>query len=355
MTVHLAPRDAAGRRVTLRLGRASGVLRPRAVVVCLALGLLTFAAFCLAIATGDYPVTLSLVLRELFGVTDYDTWIVINEIRLPRALTAVGVGATFGLSGAIFQTITRNPLAAPDIIGITEGATVFVVGGVVFGVGAGLGMQGLALVGALGTAAVIYLLARQRGSTGYRIILIGIGVSAVCLAVTDYLLSRSEIWEAQALMGWLVGNLNLRGWEHARPVLIALAVLGPAALVAHRWMALLQLGDDVATGLGVPANRARFTLLLVGVGLAAVGTAAAGPILFVALVSPQIAQRLVRRATPPLVASALTGAATVLLADVIAQRLLDGVNLPVGVITGVLGAPCLIWLLVRANRTGSGG
>ena len=343
-------------RVSVRLPYGvSGVLRPRAVAVGAVLVALTFGAFCVAVATGDYPVSLSQVLRELVSTTDYQTWIVINEIRLPRALTGMLVGAALAMSGAIFQTVTRNPLAAPDIIGITEGASAFVVAGIVLGFGAGIGTQTLGLTGALLCALVIYLLSWRQGTTGYRMILVGIGVSAICLSLTDYLLTRAQIYDAQTAMGWLVGNLNGRGWEHAQPLMITLAVLVPAALAANRWMRLLHLGQDVSTGLGVPVQRARLILLLIAVGLAAFATAAAGPVLFVALVAPQIAQRLVRQAAPPLIASALTGGFIVLVSDVIAQRLLGDTTLPVGVVTGVLGAPCLLLLLARTNRSGSGG
>jgi len=344
------------RRITVRLPfGVSGLVHPRAVAAAAALAALASAGLCLAIATGDYPIGLGLVWRELVGTTDYTTWIVVNEIRLPRALTGLLAGAAFGMSGALLQTLTRNPLASPDVIGITEGAAAFVVAGIVLGLGPGLGTQTLGLLGGLAAAALIYLLAWRRGTTGYRIILVGIGVGAVCLALTDYLLTRAEIYEAQQAMGWLVGNLNGRGWEHARPLLLALAVGGPAALLAGRWLRLLHLGPDLATALGVPVRRAQLVVLLVAVGLAGFATAAAGPVLFVGLVAPQIAQRLVAQPAPPLVGSALAGACVVLGSDVVAQRLIAGTQLPVGVVTGALGAPCLLWLLARTNRAGRGG
>jgi iron complex transport system permease protein len=241
------------------------------------------------------------------------------------------------------------------MIGITQGAGTAVVAGIVLGWGSGLGTQTLGLLGALLSALLVYALAWKRGTTGYRIVLVGIGVSWICTSATDYLVARGGQFEAQAALGWLVGNLNGRTWEHVTPLAIALALLAPAALLQSRWLRTLQLGDEVATGLGTPVQRARFALLLIGVGLVAFGVAGAGPIAFVALAAPQIAQRLTRAAWPPLVASALTGALVVLAADLIARQLISGTELPVGVVTGVLGAPFLLWLLIRVNRAGSGG
>ncbi|MBC6461248.1 FecCD family ABC transporter permease [Actinomadura sp. HBU206391] len=344
-------------RTAVRVTRppVSGLLRPRLLVVCLLLAAATFAVFCFGIATGDYPLALSDVVPALWGSGDGGTLLIIQELRLPRALTGLLVGAAFGVSGALFQTMTRNPLASPDMIGITAGAGTAVVAGLVLGFGTGIGTQTLGLSGALITALLIYVLAWKRGTTGYRIILVGIGVSWLFTSTTEYLIARARLYEAQQALGWLFGDLGNRNWGHVRPLALTMAVLLPAALLLSRWTRTLQLGDEVAVGLGIPVQRARLALLLTGVGLVAFGTAAAGPIAFVALVAPQIALRLARTAWPPLTASALTGALIVLVSDLIGRRLITDMELPVGVVTGVLGAPFLLWLLARANRTGSGG
>lgn len=219
----------------------------------------------------------------------------------------------------------------------------------------GLGTQALGLLGALTSALLVYGLAWRRGTTGYRIILVGIGVSWVCLSATDFLLARGGRFQAQAALGWLVGNLNGRDWQQATPLAYALVVLVPAALLIGRLMRTLQLGDDVAKGLGTRVQAVRLTVLLTGVGLVAFATAAAGPVAFVALAAPQIAQRLCRTAWPPPLAAGLTGALVVLASDVLARELIPGTELPVGIVTGVLGAPVLLWLLIRVNRAGSGG
>lgn len=342
-------------RFRLSTPPVSGVLRPRLLISCLALAVVALFLFCLGMTLGDYPLGVGEVLAALASRGDYYDQVVVYDWRMPRALVGLLVGVAFGMSGALFQTITRNPLASPDVIGITAGATTAVVGGVVLGIGAGLGTQTLGLVGGLLAALVIYLLAWQRGTTGYRIILVGIGVSWMCTSATGYLLARAKLHEAQAVVGWMVGNLNNVTWSQATPLVVSMAVLVPIAVVLSRWLPTLSLGDEVAIGLGTPVQTARLVLMLTGVGLVAFGTAAAGPVAFVALAAPQIARRLAGRPTPPLVASACTGAVVVLGSDLLARVLVADTQLPVGVVTGVLGAPFLLWLLARANRAGSGG
>lgn len=333
----------------------SGILRPRLIVVCVALAVAAFLVFCWGISVGDYPIGLTDVMKALAGSGDPGTLLVVRELRLPRAVVGLLVGIAFAVSGALFQTMTRNPLASPDMIGLTAGAGTAVVAGIVLGWDGGLGTQTLGLLGALATALLVYTLAWKRGTTGYRIILVGIGVSWVCTSATDYLVARGGRFQAQAALGWLVGNLNGRGWDQAVPLTVVMALLVPTALVLGRLMRTLQLGDDVAAGLGTRVQPVRFALLLTGVGLVAFGTAAAGPIAFVALAAPQIAQRLAGTAWPPPIASGLTGALVVLAGDLIARELISGTELPVGIVTGVLGAPVLLWLLIRTNRAGSGG
>lgn len=333
----------------------SGFLRPRLITVCAALTIATFLVFCWGISVGDYPIGLTDVMRALIGSGDPGTLLVVRELRLPRAVIGLLVGIAFAVSGALFQTMTRNPLASPDMIGITEGAGTAVVAGIVLGWDGGLGTQTLGLLGALITALLIYTLAWKNGTTGYRIILVGIGVSWICTSATDYLMANGERFQAQASLGWLVGNLNGRTWDQVVPLIVVMALLMPAALILGRLMRTLQLGDDVAAGLGTRVQPVRLALLLTGVGLVAFGTAAAGPIAFVALAAPQIAQRLAHTAWPPPIASGLTGALVVLSGDLVARNLISGMELPVGIVTGVLGAPVLLWLLIRANRAGSGG
>ncbi|MDN3357891.1 iron chelate uptake ABC transporter family permease subunit [Actinomadura sp. DC4] len=333
----------------------SGLLHPRLIAVCLALLAATFAVVCVSLSIGDFSIGLPDVVKALAGTGDPGSTLIVRELRLPRIATGLLVGVAFALSGAIFQTMTRNPMASPDVIGLTEGSSTAVVAAIILGWDGGLGLQTLGLLGALASALAVYALAWRGGTTGYRIILIGIGVSWMCTSTTDWLITRGGEFQAQAALGWLVGNLNGRDWTQTTPLAIALVALVPVALGLGRQVRTLQLGDDVAAGLGIRVQTVRLSLMLTGVGLIAFGTAAAGPIAFVSLMSPQIAQRLARTAHPPPITSAVTGALIVTGSDLIARTLIPGTELPVGIITGVLGAPILLWLLIRANRAGSGG
>jgi iron complex transport system permease protein len=339
-------------RVVVHRARTAG--RARAVAVSLVLAVATAVTFCISISVGDFPIPLTDVVPAVFGFGDPDSDFIIRTLRLPRALTAVLVGGAFGFSGAIFQSLARNPLASPDVIGITSGASASAVFMIVI-LGSSSGMVSIgALIGSLITAAAIYLLAYRRGISSYRLVLVGIGVGAVLQSITSYLLTRAEIYDAQRATVWLTGSLNGRGWEHVRPVAFAMAVLFPAVLYLARPLRALQLGDDTAKGLGVGVERARLALVLVAVTLVAVATASAGPVTFVAFVAGPIAKRLTSSSLT-LVPAALVGALLMLLSDLIARRAFAPTELPVGVVTGVIGAPYLLWLLARANKIGRGG
>ena len=327
----------------------------RVVVVTAALGFAVAAIVSVSVSVGDFPIPLAEVVPAVVGLGGPDSDFIIRTLRLPRALTGALAGAAFGLSGAIFQSLARNPLASPDVIGITAGASAAAVAVIVWGGGSSTVVSIAAIMGSLATAGAIYLLAYRRGVLGYRLVLVGIGVAAALSAFTSYLLTRAEIFDAQRATLWLTGSLNGRSWDHVGPVAAALAVLLPLTVALGRQLRLLELGDDTARGLGARVGASRGGLIAAGVGLAAVATASAGPVAFVALVAPQIARRLVRSGGATLVPSALVGAAVVLLADLAARRAFAPTELPVGVVTGIIGAPYLLWLLARANRVGAGG
>ncbi|MFJ6000416.1 FecCD family ABC transporter permease [Streptomyces sp. NPDC092370] len=350
-----AVRSAGGIVVRLPRTRASWIVRPRSVLVSLLLAAAVAAAFVVELAFGELDLPLTDVVGSLTGGGDSATAMVVHELRLPRALVGLLCGAAFGVAGAVFQTLTRNPLASPDIIGVSAGAGTAATAGLLFGFGSGAGLQTLALTGGLGAAALIYVLAWKSGTTGYRIVLVGIGIAALCTSATSYLLLKAGVYQAQQALMWLTGNLNARDWSHVGPLAVALAALLPCVVLLAPWLAGLQFGDDTAKALGLPVQTARMALLVVGAALVSFATAAAGPIAFVALIAPQIAVRLVGVPGPALLPSALVGSLVVLLGDVAGRQLLPGTELPVGVVTGVLGAPCLLWLLSRSNRIGSGG
>ena len=327
----------------------------RSVLVTLVAIAAAFAVFTWGLAVGDFPLPLHDVLGALFGGAPDDATFIVRSLRLPRGLTALFVGASFGVSGAIFQRLARNPLASPDIIGITSGAAAAAVFVVVVVKGTTAQVTWAALAGSILSAAAVYLLAYKRGVTGYRLVLVGIGVSAVLESVVSYLLTQARIFDAQRATVWLTGSLNGRGWEHVRPVGWALAVVLPLTVVLARHLRVLELGDDTARGLGSRVELVRGSLIVAAVALAAISTASAGPVGFVALVAPQIARRLVRARSVALLPAAAVGALVMVAADLVGRRALAPTELPVGVITAVVGAPYLLLLLARANRIGSGG
>ncbi|WP_312888675.1 FecCD family ABC transporter permease [Nonomuraea rhodomycinica] len=350
-------RTRAGASLPLRVAGLSWRVRPRGVAVTVG-GLLALALLmALNMRLGDLPLGLGDVVRATFDPSVPEHFVVM-ELRLPRALTGALVGAALALSGAIIQSIARNPLASPEILGVTTGASVTVVAGVVMsgsvyggvsGLFSALGIPALALLGGLAGAAIVYALAWRRGLDGYRLVLVGIGVAAVFTNVKFWLLTVGDVNDTGRAMVWISGSLNGRGWEHVVPVGLALAVLVPLTLLGTRSLDALRYGDDTVTALGVRVNLSRALMLLAAVLLAAVATASAGPIAFVALASPQIALRVVRCAQPPLLSSAVTGAVLATGADLIARTAFSPIELPVGVVTAVLGAPYLIHLIWRAR------
>ncbi|WP_250291283.1 FecCD family ABC transporter permease [Streptomyces atroolivaceus] len=338
----------------VRLGQVSFLWRPWLVCVTLLLAAATFLVFCLSIGVGDFPIGLSRVIATIFGRGEQVDEFVIMDLRMPRALAGLLVGIALGVSGAITQSVARNPLASPDILGITGGASavaVFLVtvsGGTAAAVVSTVGLSAAALAGGLGTGLLVYFLAWRRGIDGFRLILIGISVTAAMEAITTWLLTTADIRDVARAQAWLVGSLDNRSWDEVRVVFwCSLVLVAVVAGVAFQFKPM-HLGDEVAAGLGVRFSWVRAVMLLCAVLLAAAAVSAAGPVPFVALVAPQVAMRLARFPTPPLVASGLVGGLLLIGADLTARAVLP-VSLPVGVVTAAIGGPFLVYLLVRAN------
>ena len=337
------------------VARARAARQARSLAVIVVLAVIVFAAFCVSLSLGDFKIPVIDVVKTLFGGGDKATEFIVNQLRLPRALTGLLVGAALGTSGAIFQSIARNPLASPDIIGVTYGASAFAVFAIVTVGLSGIAVSLFAIAGAVLTAFLMYVLAWRHGVSSYRLILIGIGIGAIATSITSYLLTKAKVEIAQQALIWLTGSLNGRDWSQVRSVGITLVVLTPLMMLLVHRLRILQLGDETAYGLGLRVEVSRLGLIVIAVLLAAVATASAGPIGFVAFVAPPIARRLTRSPGPAMIASALLGALVVALSDLIAQHAFGETQLPVGVVTGVVGAPYLMFLLARANRVGSGG
>lgn len=329
--------------------------RARAVRVSVVLAALMLVVSAVSLTFGAAGVAPLDVLAALVGRADRLTSFVILDLRLPRLLAAVLVGACLGLSGALFQSVARNPLASPDIIGVTTAAGAAGAVALVWLGITGLALTGVVLAGTLLAAVLIYLLAWRNGVSGYRFVLVGIGFAAICAGLVSYVLTRADLQDVQQALVWITGSLNSVDDVSLSVLAVSAVVLVPAALLVGRPLAALGLGDDIAAGIGVRPERTRILSIAVGVALAAVAVSVAGPIAFVALLAAPVARRLVGRGALALVPAALVGALVLVVSDVVAQFAVPGVVFPVGVVTGIVGAPYLLWQLTRTNRIGRGG
>ncbi|MEO1110376.1 MAG: iron chelate uptake ABC transporter family permease subunit [Pseudomonadota bacterium] len=333
----------------LRLSVLSLLLSKRAVAVGFGLSGLLALALLAAIMLGAYPMSSTQVLDSIRGQADAVARMIVIEHRLPRILTAIGAGAALGMAGAMFQTMLRNPLASPDVIGFTAGAScgallaMILTGGMVL---AG------ALVGGLSAAALVTLLAWKDGLHPYRLILTGIGISLTLTAGADLLMTKLDALTAAEMAKWLVGSLNTRSWGDVTLIWLGLLVLTPVALWLQFPLRRLAMADDVATALGIALTPARLAIAVTAIALVALAISVSGPLPFVAFVSGPIARRLVKGGAPALLSAAMIGALVTLLADM-AARSIPMVQLPAGVFTAIIGAPVLMWLLLVQFRKGT--
>lgn len=324
--------------------------RRRGVVIATLLVLLA-ATFVLSLSLGQSFTPPGEVVRVLRGEDVPGASFIVGQLRLPRALLSILAGLSFGLGGVAFQIMLRNPLASPDIIGISLGASAAAVFAIVVLQMSGPAVSIFAVVAGLGVALLVYALSFRNGVAGTRLILVGIGISAMMKSVTAYILSIAPAWSFQEAMRWLTGSVNGAQLHQALPLLLGLAVFGGLLLSHARNLEALRLGDDTAAALGVGVTRTRIIVIVAAVGMIAFATAVTGPIAFVAFLSGPIAARIVGNNGSLLIPSALVGALLVLAGDYCGQFLLP-TRYPVGVVTGALGAPYLLYLIVRANRTG---
>lgn len=338
---------------TLRAGGGLSVrYEPRAALSVLGLLVLTLAVAVVLIGTGDFPMSPGEVVDTLLGKGTVVQEFAVMDLRLPRVLVAVFVGAALAVGGAVFQSVSRNPLGSPDVIGFGQGATVGALTVIVLFQGSAAAAAGGAVVGGLVTGVTIYLLAWKKGVHGYRLVLVGIGAAAMLTSVIHYLITKANLVDATRATVWMTGSLDGRDWSQFWPLFAVCCVLLPLVLGHGRALRMLEMGDDAAYALGVKVERTRIVLMASAVLLVAVATSAAGPIVFVSLSAPQLARRLTRAPGPNLAASALMGSALLLIADWIATNAFGERQLPVGVVTGILGGCYLLWLLVTERKAG---
>ncbi|MFB9832653.1 FecCD family ABC transporter permease [Actinoallomurus acaciae] len=332
-------------------GRLSLQVRRRTVWVSLALLLASAAIGFWTLVTGSYTAPVGDVLTVLTGGDGPRglTQTVVN-IRLPRLVGAAFVGAALGVSGALFQSVSRNPLGSPDIIGFTSGSATGAIAAILILHGSSAEIAAGAFAGGVLTAVVVYALTARHGLSGFRLILTGIGVSALLKGVDSYLITRADLTDAETAQRWLSGSLNATQWAALAAPGLMLVVLVVVAVALGPRLTVLELGDETAQARGVPVRSTRVAALFVGVALVAAATAVAGPVVFVALAAPHIARRLTRAPGPVPVPSALTGILLVVASDLAVQRVVAPLQLPVGVGTAVIGGGYLMWLLITQVR-----
>ncbi|ORC15263.1 MULTISPECIES: FecCD family ABC transporter permease [Rothia] len=317
-----------------------------------AIALLLLATW-LDLTTGTYSLSLPQIAETLAGQgSDLDSHILLNQ-RLPRLVAATIVGAALGLAGMIFQSVSRNPLGSPDIIGFTTGSatgalTIMLVVPTASSGSPGIGVAAGALIGGFLTAILALILARF-GSRGLanQLILVGIALGAMLASVNDYLLTRADLEAAEVARTWQYGSLNALTWSQTGLLAVLLALTLLLALLATPSVRLLELGDDLAAALGLHVTRTSYILLTYAVLLTAGSIALGGPIGFIALVAPQLARRIWNTPGAALWQSPLLGAVLLAWADYFAGHLFAPVQLPVGLVTGALGGAYLLWLLAR--------
>ncbi|MCH1624621.1 FecCD family ABC transporter permease [Ferdinandcohnia quinoae] len=304
-----------------------------------------------SLTVGTLKLSVSEVFSALFGeMTGFKRTVVIDW-RLPRVLAAIVFGAGLAISGSIFQSITRNPLGSPDILGFTSGSYTGAL--VVMLVIKSMSFTTIAtgaLIGGFVTAFIIYLFAFCNGTQGFRLIIVGIAISTVLGSVNSMLLLQSQAEVALTAGAWGVGSLNGIDWSHALPAILFICVLLLFAMIMNRPLREMELGKDTAKSHGVHFERTQLLLIIIAVAITASATAVMGPVAFVALAAPQIALRITNTAES-LAPSAAVGAFVLLSADVLAQRMIPGMILPVGVLTLSLGGLYLVWLLFHQARS----
>ncbi|SDE24638.1 FecCD family ABC transporter permease [Glycomyces harbinensis] len=342
---------AAGRSTVLRLGGMSVRVRHRTLVAVLGSLAALIAVAMWSAATGSTALGLERVWYALIGEGTKGDEFILWTLRLPRLATGIAVGACMGLSGALFQNLTRNPLGSPDILGLTQGATSGALVAIILTASSLQLTTVFAAVGALATGLIIWALTRGGDPSGYRLVLVGIGLAAILAGINGYLLTRTSIVDAFRAVYWLTGDLSGRDWSQARAVGLVLA--GGILVVAllSRSLDALRLGEATATGLGVRVGTSRVVALVAASILTAGAVAVAGPLAFVALAAPHIAARLTG-STRSFLVSGIVGALIVTGADMIAVAGIAGRQLPTGVVTGVLGGAYLIWLLIANRKKG---
>ncbi|GCD42410.1 Fe(3+)-hydroxamate ABC transporter permease FhuB [Streptomyces paromomycinus] len=330
----------------LRRGPLSFLVARRATLAGLLLAVLLLLAVVLSAYAGQSDMGVTRTFQAIFGQGDRFDVLLVQKFRLGRIVAGLAAGAALGLAGCLTQTLARNRLATPELLGVNDGATAAVLLSVTLSATGTFGAWWAGPLGALVAAVVVTVVSGGLGQRGYRVLVVGLAMSALASAATQVALSRRSLNSASSLYVWTSGSLNGRSYAVAVPVLIGLAVLVPLSLAVARHLGVLRFDDATASSLGAAPGRTRAVCLLLAVALAGLAVGICGPVGFVALASPVIASRLAGPLRVPLVGTMLTGALLVVAADTVGRIVFAGTEVPVGVVTTVLGGPFLLWVLL---------
>ena len=335
-------------RLWIVVGRRSVLITPRHVIVGFILLALSLAVAVVSLRLGKFPVTAQEVIDALQGQGRKIVQVVVVKWKLPRIVLGLVAGLALGVAGALFQTITRNPLGSPDLIGFSTGAQTGILVSILLLPGSMLSASLASFIGGAAVGTVTYLVSLRGGFTGLRFILVGIAISSMLVSVNRWLLVRVDDDEGLGALKAITGTLGAARWPVVAPTCLAIGVTVTLILLASRHLQVLSLGEQVATVLGSPTRRASALLILLGTVLVAVVTMAAGPIGFVALVAPHLARLLTGSPQSPLLVSGLTGSLLMVGADLLSQLVLE--SMPVSVVTNAVGGLYLMVALTVAAR-----
>ena len=335
-------------RLWIVVGRRSVLITPRHVIVGFILLALSLAVAVVSLRLGKFPVTAQEVIDALQGQGRKIVQVVVVKWKLPRIVLGLVAGLALGVAGALFQTITRNPLGSPDLIGFSTGAQTGILISILLLPGSMLSASLASFIGGAAVGTVTYLVSLRGGFTGLRFILVGIAISSMLVSVNRWLLVRVDDDEGLGALKAITGTLGAARWPVVAPTCLAIGVTVALILLASRHLQVLSLGEQVATILGSPTRRASAVLILLGTVLVAVVTMAAGPIGFVALVAPHLARLLTGSPQSPLIVSGLTGSLLMVGADLLSQLVLE--SMPVSVVTNAVGGLYLMVALTVAAR-----
>jgi iron complex transport system permease protein len=327
--------------------RDAASTRSAAVAIWTSAAVVALAA--LSLSLGDFPLSLEQVWRALWGGGDRVENYVVQQVRAPRTAMALAAGAALGVAGALLQAVLRNPLASPDLLGITGGSSVAAVFAVLVVGVTGPALSLAAFAGGVVVAVLLLGAGRAQNAGGYRLILAGIGVAFLSTAAINLMMVRAQVEQTQTALLWLTGSLSSTPWWQVATVVAVALVALPGIVSSARAVPVSQLGEPTAAGLGVDPRRVRLVAVGTAVLLTAVVAAFVGPISFIALCAPAIARPLVGHGSIALGSSALVGAVLLVAADLVAQFAIPGIQLPVGVVTGALGAVFLLWLIAASK------